>query len=141
MHSSSYSPNRNRLRMILADGSDIMRAGIKRMFSEVHEIEIIEERTDARSTIAAIRDLRPDLVMLDFYLNKGTAVEVLQAARSVRPRPLCVVHTEYAEPGIRAICYAAGADVFYDDSRDIAPLLTMMRKLACALLNPALAIA
>jgi len=127
--------------MILADGSAIMRAGIKRMLSDTHEIEIVDERTDARSTIAAIRELRPDIVMLDFYLAAGTAVEVLQACQTMKPRPLCIVHTEYAEPGIRAISYAAGADVFYDDGRDIAPLLTMMRKLAFALLEPQAALA
>jgi len=122
--------------MVLADSSAIVRAGIKRMLTDTPEIEVIEERADAHSTIAAIRDLRPDIVMLDFYLATGTAVEVLQACRAIKPRPLCVVHTEYAEPGIRAICYAAGADVFYDDGRDIAPLLAMLRKLAFALLEP-----
>ena len=57
------------LRMVIADSSAIVRAGIKRMLTEAPEIRIVEECTDAKSTIAAIRELRPDLVMLDFYLG------------------------------------------------------------------------
>jgi len=128
------------LRMVLADESAIVRAGIKRMFAGVPEIEIIEEISDARSAIASIRDLEPDLVMLGFQLGSGCAVDVLRDCRDMSPRPICIVHTLNAEPSIRSICYAAGADIFYDKGRDMAPLLSMLRKLAKALLRNELAV-
>lgn len=124
------------LRMVLVDGSAIVRAGIKRMLSDTPQIEIAGESFDAPSAIAAIRDLRPDLVMLDFYLGSGSAVDVLGECRAMSPRPICIVHTQDAQPNIRAISYAAGADVFYDKRRDLAPLLAMLRKLAATLVHP-----
>jgi len=125
----------NTLQMVLADGSAIVRAGIKRMLTEVPEIQVIEDCTDAQSAIEAIRETHPDLVMLDFRLGTGTAVEVLRACGRMNPRPICIVHTLDADASTRAISYAAGADVFYDKSRDMGPLLAMLQKLAAALLE------
>jgi DNA-binding NarL/FixJ family response regulator len=124
--------NTNPLRLVLADASAIVRAGIRRVLSDAPEIQIIEERTDAPGTIAAIRDLRPDVVLLDFHLESGSAVEVLRACHAVRPRPICIVHAQHMEPCLRAISYAAGADVFYDKGRGIAPLVSLLRKMAVA---------
>jgi len=122
--------------MVLADSSAIVRAGIRRMLADTPEIEIVQEPADAQSAITAIRDLRPDLVMLDFHLDTGSAVDVLRECRTMTPRPICIVHTQDTKPSIRAISYAAGADVFYDKARDLAPLLSMLRKLAASALQP-----
>jgi DNA-binding NarL/FixJ family response regulator len=118
--------------MVLADGSAIVRAGIKRMLAGTPQIEIVDEHTGAQAVIAAIRRLRPELVMLDFHLDSGSAVEVLQECRSMTPRPICIVHTADGKPSVRAISYAAGADVFYDKGREVEPLLAMLRKLAAS---------
>jgi DNA-binding NarL/FixJ family response regulator len=123
------------LKMVLADGSAIVRAGIKRMLANVPEIQVVEDCTSAQAAIAAILETSPDLVMLDFHLGDGTAVDVLRACRLMRPRPICIVHTLETDASTRAISYASGADVFYDKGRDMAPLLTMLRKLAAALLK------
>ena len=123
------------LTMVLADASAIVRAGIKRIIAEVPEIQIVEDCADAASTIEAIKELQPDLVMLDFHLHSGTAVEVLRECRSMLRRPVCIVHTLDTDASTRAISYAAGADVFYDKGKEMGPLLSMMRKLAHALLK------
>ncbi len=121
--------------MVIADGSAMVRAGIKRLVAAMPEIEVVDECSHARSAIETISETRPDLVMMDFHLGAGTAVEVLRHCRARSPRPICIVHTLETDASTRAISYAAGADVFYDKGRDIAPLLTMLRKLAAALLE------
>jgi DNA-binding NarL/FixJ family response regulator len=122
------------LRIVLVDGSAIVRAGIKRLLAGVPEIRVVEECNNAKAAISAVSDCRPDLVMMDFRLGDGTAVDVLQECRETKPRPICIVYTLETDASTRAISYAAGADIFYDKSKDMAPLLTMLRKLAAALL-------
>jgi len=123
------------LKLVLADGSAIVRAGIRRLLIDVPEIEIVEECNDVKTAISAIMETQPDLVMLDFQLGSGSAVEVMQKCRTMHQRPICIVNTLQADSSTRAISYAAGADVFFDKSRDPEPLVTMLRKLACALLD------
>lgn len=128
-----YSPN-DSLKMVLADSSAIVRAGIKRLMAGAPEIQIVEECSDADSAIAAIAEYDPEFVMMDFHLDSGTAVEVLRACRSAKPRPIGIVYTLKTDPSTRAISYASGADIFYDKSKEMAPLLTMLRKFAATLL-------
>jgi len=123
------------LKLVLADGSAIVRAGIKRLLVDVPEIQIVEECNDAKTAIAAIAETQPDLVMLDFHLGSGSAVEVMRKCRTMHHRPICIVNTLETDANTRAISYAAGADVFFDKSRDPEPLVSMLRKLALALLD------
>ncbi|HEX4086078.1 MAG TPA: response regulator [Chthoniobacteraceae bacterium] len=125
----------NPIRLVLADSSAIVRAGIKRLLSEMPEIKIVAECEDSASAIAAIRETHPDLVFTDFILGSGTAVDVLRAARAMQPRPISIVHTLQTDASTRAISYACGADVFYDKSRDLTPLLNMLRKLSQVMMN------
>jgi DNA-binding NarL/FixJ family response regulator len=121
--------------MVLADGSAIVRAGIKRLLADIPGIRVVEECNDANAAIAAISEHRPDLVMMDFRLGSGTAVDLLRECRSAAlPRPICIVYTMDTDAATRATCYASGADVFYDKTKKMGPLLTMLRKLAAALL-------
>ena len=125
----------NSIRLVLADSSAIVRAGIKRLLSQMPEIQVVAECEDAPSTVAAIRETQPDLVFTDFILGAGTAVEVLRAARTMSPRPISIVHTLQTDASTRAISYACGADVFYDKSQDLTPLLNMLRKLSMVMTN------
>jgi len=119
--------------MVLADPSAIVRAGIKRILADVPEIHVIDECSDSKSAIASIAAHNPDIVIMDFHLASGTAVEILRTFRTTVPRPIGIVYTFDTDACTRAISYAAGADVFYDKSKDMTPLLTMLRKLAAAL--------
>jgi DNA-binding NarL/FixJ family response regulator len=123
------------IKLVLADGSAIVRAGIKRLLSQIPEIRVIAECIDTRSAMMAIAANKPDMVMVDFHLGSGTAIEVMRLCRAMNPRPVCIVHTLQTDPGTRTLCYSAGADVFYDKSADLNPLLTMLRKLSAVLLG------
>jgi DNA-binding NarL/FixJ family response regulator len=96
----------------------------------VLQIQIAAECADADATMSAITQHRPDVVIMDFRLGAGTAVDVLRLCAVTSPRPICVVHTLETAASTRAISYAAGADVFYDKGKDLAPLVGMLRKLA-----------
>jgi DNA-binding NarL/FixJ family response regulator len=121
--------------MVLADPSPVARTGIKRLLAEAPEIHVVEECADEKGLIAAMGDWHPDFVFMDFRLGGGTARDVLQQCTALKPRPVCIVYTAETDANTRAICYSAGADVFYDKRQDIAPLLWMLRKFSAKMLN------
>ncbi len=125
----------NALKLVLADTSVIVRSGIQRLLANVPEIQIVKSCNNAQSLIAAIAETQPDIVMLDFDLGDGTAVEVMQRCRRMRPRPICVVNTFDTDAATRAISYGAGADVFFDKRQNAAPLIEMLRKVSATLLE------
>ena len=56
------------VRILLADDSEIVRRGIRQLLASRSEIEIVGEATDFAQTIRMVRDLRPQVVVLDLHM-------------------------------------------------------------------------
>jgi DNA-binding NarL/FixJ family response regulator len=69
------------VRIVLADDQLLIRAGIRALLETLPGYRIEAECTDGRETIAAIRNLRPDVVLLDIAMPGPSGIEV---ARSIR---------------------------------------------------------
>lgn len=59
----------------------------------VDGFRVVGEAHTLREAIEAIKDLRPDLVLLDVYLPDGSGLEVLNAFPAGPDRPDCIVIT------------------------------------------------
>lgn len=66
-----------RVRTLVVDDEPLARAGIRRLLAADAEIEVVGEAGDGRSAVAAIRRLRPDLLMLDVQMPEMDGFQVL----------------------------------------------------------------
>ena len=79
------------IRTLVVD-DDAMTASIHRSYVErVPGFEVVGEAHTGRSALAAVRDLRPDLLLLDIYLPDMSGLEVLRALRDPREPHLDVI--------------------------------------------------
>jgi DNA-binding NarL/FixJ family response regulator len=69
------------IRIILADDQLLIRAGIRAIIDTLPGYRIEAECTDGHETIAAIRQLQPDVVLLDIAMPGPSGIEV---ARTIR---------------------------------------------------------
>ena len=69
----------DRLRIILVDDHDVVRAGMRAILES--EFDIIGEADNADSAVELIRERAPDLVILDVKLPGGGGAAVIEAAR------------------------------------------------------------
>jgi DNA-binding NarL/FixJ family response regulator len=53
-----------KIRIIIADDTDIAREGMRRVLAEA-DIEIVAEGATVHETIQKVRELRPDILLLD----------------------------------------------------------------------------
>lgn len=53
------------IRVLLVDDDDLMRAGLKAVLSSDNRIDVVGEAPNGRAAIASVRELRPDLVLMD----------------------------------------------------------------------------
>ena len=97
--------------------------------SNVHIAFVAETEGEAVRMLAA----EPwDVVILDLQLKSGTGLGVLKAMhdwRSDYPRT-AIVFTNYGFPQYRERALALGADHFFDKSRDLEALRTVLMELA-----------
>jgi DNA-binding NarL/FixJ family response regulator len=76
------------IRVLIVDDHAMFRAGVRAELGAVngHPLDIVAEAADVDEAVAAIRQHRPDVVLLDVHLPGGGGAEVMRRAAS-SPRP------------------------------------------------------
>ncbi len=70
----------NKTRIVIADDHPLSRAGLRQVIESRSDFEVVGEAGDGESALAAIRDLKPEIAVLDISMPKMDGLEV---ARSV----------------------------------------------------------
>jgi DNA-binding NarL/FixJ family response regulator len=100
------------LRVVVADDSVLIRAGVTRVLAE-EGFEIVAELGDAMGLMPVIEQLLPDVVVIDIRMPPTRTDEGVQAAREIRrlhPRVGVVVLSAFAEPDYVLALLSAGSD-------------------------------
>ena len=89
------------LRVIIVDDEPLARDRLRRLLTDVTGISIVEECTDGKQAIEAIRRLTPDLVFLDVQMPEVDGFGVL-AGLDPQAMPAVVFCTAYDKFAVRA---------------------------------------
>jgi two-component system, NarL family, response regulator NreC len=84
------------IRLILADDHLIVRQGL-RMVLEKERIEILGEASDGPEALRLIRELRPDIAVLDLDMPGLDGLAVLREATVVSPQTRAIILTRHME--------------------------------------------
>lgn len=80
------------------------------------------------STLEALMRTRPDVLVLDIQMPGGNGFQVLDALTGADHRPVVLVLSNTVAPSVRRRALDAGAEGFYDKSREVAALLDDIRR-------------
>ena len=89
------------MRVILVDDEPLSLRRLHQLLNALPEIEIVAQCTSGRQAVAAIGELKPDVVFLDVQMPEVNGFEVV-AAVSNEDMPLIVFVTAYDEYAVRA---------------------------------------
>ena len=70
----------SRPRIFLVEDEDLSRAGVKHYLAD--DFDIVGEADNVSDSVAMIRDLLPDLVLLDLRIKEGSGVDVIKQVRA-----------------------------------------------------------
>jgi DNA-binding NarL/FixJ family response regulator len=89
-------------RVLIVDDHPIVRQGLRRLIEQEEDLTVCGEVETARDAKAAIRDLKPDAVIVDISLRQGDGIELVKDSRAHYPSlPILVLsmheETIYAE--------------------------------------------
>ena len=88
------------MRVVIADDAPLIREGVARLLTE-NGIEVVDEVGNADTLLTSVRDLRPDVALVDIRMPPTHTDEGLQAAREIRsryPGTAVLVLSQHLEP-------------------------------------------
>jgi DNA-binding NarL/FixJ family response regulator len=129
MDTEATDTTRAQLRVVIADDSVVIRERLRGFLGDIAPVEVVGETGDAPATIAAITELRPDVLILDLFMPGGGGIRVLERLRGAAERPVVIVHTNFPDPEYVKACRRLGAEHFLDKSDNPETLMTLLRSL------------
>jgi DNA-binding NarL/FixJ family response regulator len=114
----------------LVEDSEIMSTLLAELL-EGNGASIVGHADSARTAIADIARVKPDIVIIDIALRQGNGFDVLKGIprNGSAKRPMLVVLTNYTLKSYRNAAERFGADLFLDKSNQIPELLRVIRTL------------
>lgn len=120
-----------KLTVFIADDSVSIRGSLSSyLLSNTPDIEIVGFAGTAPDAVRGIRELKPDVVILDIRMPGGNGIDVLSAIRRDGRATQIMMFTNEAASMVRAKCMALGADYFFDKSSEFERLHEVLETLS-----------
>ena len=71
-----------KIKILIADDHAIVRAGLRQLFSDQKDLEVIGEVEDGKQAIEKVKVLHPDVLLLDIAMPQLNGLEVVSLIKN-----------------------------------------------------------
>jgi DNA-binding NarL/FixJ family response regulator len=83
------------VRVLLVDDDPLVRAGLKMILSSADDLDVVGEADDGARAVTAVRNHRPDVVLMDIRMAEMDGIAATAALRRLVPAPQVIVLTTF----------------------------------------------
>jgi DNA-binding NarL/FixJ family response regulator len=115
------------MKIIIADDSTLLRDRIKIILKSININSELYEAKNGLEALLLIKEVKPDLVILDIRMPEMNGIDVLKKIREMKLQVKVCILTNYSYPQYKLKCFEAGADYFLsknEDFEDIKDVIT-----------------
>jgi two-component system, NarL family, response regulator DesR len=129
------------IRLLLADDQSLVRGALAALLSLEDDLEVVAEVGRGDEVVAAARDAKPDVAVLDIEMPGIDGIAAAAALRSEVPGCRVLMVTTFGRPGYLRRAMEAGASGFVVKDAPAEQLADAIRRVAQGLrvVDPALA--
>ena len=126
------------VRVLLVDDDALVRAGLRMILSAVEDLQVVGEADDGARAVAAVREHRPDVVLMDIRMPEMDGIAATAALRRLDAPPKVIVLTTFQADEQVMSALRAGADGFLLKDTPPAEIVNAVRLVAAgdAMLSP-----
>ena len=110
--------NEKKVRVLLADDHELVRAGVRKVLENSAGFEVVGEASRGDETLAKLAELEPDVLLLDLNMPGGDGFEVLRSARDTAGGARILVLSLHVQAEYVSRAVREGADGYL--SKDLA---------------------
>jgi DNA-binding NarL/FixJ family response regulator len=115
------------MKVLIVDDHVTVREGIRRLLAPFPEI-LAQDAASAKDAIAAFRNHRPDVVLLDLNLPNSSGLELLRCLRQEDKTANVLIFSMHAEPLYASRALNAGAKGYISKGASAEELVTAIRR-------------
>jgi len=126
------------VRVLLVDDDALVRAGLRIILSSAEDLEVVGEADDGARAVAAVREHRPDVVLMDIRMAEMDGITATAALRRLDEPPQVIVLTTFQADEQVMSALRAGASGFLVKDTPPAEIINAVRLVASgeAIISP-----
>ena len=97
------------IRILLADDHGMMREGLKALLSKQMGMDVVGEASDGHTAVQMVRDLRPDVVVMDIGMPDLNGIEATRQILAENADVRVLALSQYSDPRMVTEMFRAGA--------------------------------
>ncbi len=115
------------MKIVHVDDSEIFRESLKRLLFDIGQIEIKATADGVKDGIELIKQEKPELLILDFQLKDGTAIDILKIINTDEIENIIVL-SNYGDDLYKQTALKYGATQYFDKNNDMFELLDFLKE-------------
>jgi DNA-binding NarL/FixJ family response regulator len=97
------------LQVVIVDDHEVLRTGTRQILETAPDIAVVGEADDGEAALALVKELNPDVVLVDIRLPGHNGIEVARQVTTDHPDTKVVILSAYDDPDYLRAALAAGA--------------------------------
>lgn len=126
------------VRVVLVDDHEIVRAGLSTLLAREPDIEVVGTAATGEAGLVLVRDLLPDILVVDYRMPGISGVEVCERVMAEHESVSVILLTTYLDDEVVLRSIQAGARAYVYKDVEAAELIRAVRAVAAgkAVLDP-----
>jgi DNA-binding NarL/FixJ family response regulator len=118
------------IKVLVADDHEIIRDGLKQIFSDTDDLVVAGEARDGHEALELVRSGSWDVAVLDISMPGRNGLELIKLIKSEQPKLPIVIFSMHSESQYAVRALRAGASGYVSKECDGDHLIAVIRKVA-----------
>ncbi len=119
---------RKRKRVLVVDDHPVFRRGIVALVDEQEDLMVCGEAESAPTALDALRQLKPDVVLMDVNMPGTNGIELIKMALAEQPKLIILILSMHSESLYALRALRAGAKGYVQKQEALTSVVTALRK-------------